>query len=260
VNKEATVKDTKDLLISKLSRFVTFLNSKRSEFLTKAQQVHEIKNVEYFRVRTKLLTDEGQFRLRYIKKNSSFPIDLFSLDYRTKIEIEYRAAIINMNIDIPFLDIAVIINRNIKTKYYKNEVVDIEKSRVVPVATLDFLLADLEKTYTTPNLAAARYWNDKNNKDINRYRILQNVKYQDNGDEMEIDSDEILDAVVEDTIWKNINSFQNTNQGQQYADAFRRIMKRSKRYKYKIKFTDLTEDTDVDNNEDEFQLTDMEID
>jgi hypothetical protein len=261
-------KQIENLIIFQLSRFVTFLNGDRVRFLTGKHQVYEINIIENFQVKIKMLTNEGQFRLRYIKKNASLPVDLFSLDYRAKVEIQYRSATINMNIDVPFLDIVVIANGNDKTKHSKNDVVDIEKSRVVPVATLDFLVGDLEKTYTTPNLAAARYWNDKNTKDINRYRILQNVKHYNkhgNGDVMEIESGEILDAVVEDTIWDNITNSENTKRGHQYADAFKNMMEKSKQYKYKMNFSDLTEDNDIDfyNESDESQLTtatDMEID
>lgn len=254
-------KDLENMLISKLSRFVTFLNRERSRILSSKEYTYNINDTEYFTVRTGLLTNEGQFRLRYIKKNASLPIDLFSLDYRTKVEVKYRNATIIMNVDIPFLDIAIISNGNAQKRYSKDDVVDIHKSRVVPIVTLDFLLNDLEKTYTMPTLAAARYWNNKIDKDTNRYRILQQIKYNGENDDRSMDIDHYdgkLDVVADEDIWQGIDDEQNKQKGEVYAKTFKDMMKNSKKYKYMMRFTENKEDIDVERSND-IDINAMEI-
>lgn len=257
-----------EMLIDNLSRFVTFLNKERSTFLTTAQKIYTINTENNFYVKPTLLTNDNQFRLRYIKKNPTLPIDLFSLDFRANLDVQYRNGSVNMYIDIPFLDIAVIKNGNTRTKYQKDDVVDVYKSRVVPIAKLDFLLDDLNTTYTTPSLAAARYWNDKIGKDTRRYTLLQEVK-NNNGperqvrtdDDMLIDtpySDRDLDVVVAENIWEGINNTINVKNGEKYAEAFKSIIDKSKKDKYKMKFTYIDPDTYID--PELTDVSDMEID
>jgi len=247
-------KKLEGLLVDELSKFVTFLNSERPRFLTNERKVYNVDASERFSVVTILLTSENQFRLRYIKKNRALPIDLFSLDFRARIEVHYRETVVNMNIDIPFLDIAIISNGTTRNRYKKSDVVSVDKSSVVPVVNLDFLLEDLNKTYTTPNLAAARYWNDKIGKDTYRYRVLQKIKHTGISDAME--TDEVLDSVVSEQVWQGMNSPKNIQQGEEYANAFKHIMESSKRDKYKMRFTEFAEDTDIDRETDMTQLAD----
>lgn len=74
-----------------------------------------------------------------------------------------------------------------------------------------------------------------------------------------------LDVVVEGVVWKNIETEENIQKGLEYANAFRSIMKDSKKTKFKMNFSAFTEDTDIDKDTDVSQLaetasTDMEID
>jgi hypothetical protein len=165
------------------------------------------------------------------------------------------------NIDIPFLDIALIPNGNVGKKYSKIDVVDIEKSKIIPIARVDYILNDLNKTYTTPYMAAARYWNDKTAKDIHRYRILENTKFEANdSNSMEIDyTDDILDAVVDDDHWKYMEDNQNLKNSIKYADFFKHIIKKDKnKYKYKMPFTYPSDK--LDNISDLKESTEMDID
>jgi hypothetical protein len=116
------------------------------------------------------------YRFRQILKNP-FPVDLYSLDYRCKINI-----VINDNInpinktnftydyDIAFIDIVLeILNKSLGVNFYKNNSI---LSNGLPISTLEFLLEDLKNTYNSDTSSLLRFIGGKINKDYTRYRTL----------------------------------------------------------------------------------------
>ena len=89
-----------------------------------------------------------QFRAREIKKSDLFPVDLYSIDFNTKI-IEYDILTKKETIKfhtISLLDVVLQDNDNLYPYYYK--IFD-----NIPVASLKFLVEDFIKTYTTDDRA-----------------------------------------------------------------------------------------------------------
>jgi len=108
-----------------------------------------------------------QFRTREIKKSDLFPVDLYSIDFNTKI-IEYDILTKKETFKlhtISLLDVVLQDNDNLYPHYYK--IFD-----DIPVASLQFLLEDFIKTYTTDDRALARIASGKYEKDIKRYERL----------------------------------------------------------------------------------------
>jgi len=114
-----------------------------------------------------------QFRTRENKKRHDFPVDLYSIDYRTFIgeyDINTKKLIGRKKAhDISILDVVLQDVDNFYSTYVK-------EFNDIPVASLDFLLEDFYKTYTTPDRALARISSGKVKKDI----IKHNKEWQCN--------------------------------------------------------------------------------
>lgn len=120
---------------------------------------------------------EQQFRVREIKKSSSFPVNLYSIDFQTRItknilnkSTEALESSEQKTITISLLDV-VLQDEEFKA-YYLTTVENI------PVASLQFLLEDLRTTYTTDDRALARISSGKYKKDIERYKRLLELQQQ----------------------------------------------------------------------------------
>ena len=122
------------------------------------------------------------FRFRQIFKGN-FPVDLLSLDYRCKIifivkHIETQKIFeFQYKYDIAFLDIVLeVLNGN--DNYY--EKYSVLSNNGLPVCGLDFLLKDLQNTYTSETSSLLRFLGNKNHKDYNRYIALNKILIEDN--------------------------------------------------------------------------------
>jgi len=105
-----------------------------------------------------------KFRVREIKKSENFPVNLYSIDFRTHFNINNE----NENIlNIALLDI--VLQDDILKDYYYNITNDIA------YASIKFLIEDLENTYTHDDRALGRISNGKFKKDIIRYNKLYNL-------------------------------------------------------------------------------------
>ena len=111
-----------------------------------------------------------QFRTRENKKRSDFPVDLYSIDFRTFIsEYDENDKLIRKKIhDISVLDVVLQDTDNFYDYYYT--IVD-----GIPVASLRFLLEDFYKTYTTDDRALARISSGKVEKDIIRFYKIKEL-------------------------------------------------------------------------------------
>ena len=113
-----------------------------------------------------------QFRTRENKKRVDFPVDLYSIDFRTFIgeyDIETNKLIGKKKAhDISILDVVLQDVDNFHEDY-------INYFDGIPVASLKFLLEDFYKTYTTPDRALARISSDKVKKDIIRFNEIKSL-------------------------------------------------------------------------------------
>ena len=144
-----------------------------------------------------------QFRTRENKKRHDFPVDLYSIDYRTFIG-EYdiitkkligrkKAHDISI-LDVVLQDIDLFIPTYVKV--FNN----------IPVASLDFLLEDFYKTYTTPDRALARISSGKVEKDIVRFNQIKDLyKKSRNHEEDKNDNNGILIIPDLDKIIRNLS-------------------------------------------------------
>ena len=165
-----------------------------------------------------------QFRLRKIKEHDNFLFDLYSVDYRYYISHNKR-----FKVDIAFLDVVI---QTVQSKK------DLDTSQVVlindiPVASLDFLINDIKKTYTTKELAVQRYWSGKRNKDLQRYKILHNIKMN-----KLLNISYKQDLNVHDDNILNFLKQEDTVQQSHYINTFNELTKKNKHsVKYKMPFT-----------------------
>jgi len=112
-----------------------------------------------------------QFRTRENKKRIDFPVDLYSIDFRTFIgEYDDNGNLIGKkkSHDISLLDV-VLQDKDNYYPWYSTEVDGI------PVASLEFLLEDFFKTYHMDDRALARISSGKVKKDIERFNKIKEL-------------------------------------------------------------------------------------
>jgi hypothetical protein len=123
--------------------------------------------------------DKAQFRMRRLDATASFPVDLFSIDYRATVH-----AAINgrpkpkINREIPVLDVVVQplwTKKGDIPKEAAGVVAAMVRPGAVPVASETWLLKDIDTTYHNMDLAAARFWGKKRDKDAARFNALRDV-------------------------------------------------------------------------------------
>ena len=113
------------------------------------------------------------FRVREIKKSDKFPVDLYSIDYKTVIKkITSNGSTKDIILNISLLDVVLQeddFNPNFFTIVDNN----------IPIASLTFLAYDLQTTYTTEERGIARIASGKYKKDITRYKTLCSMTNDD---------------------------------------------------------------------------------
>jgi len=113
-------------------------------------------------------TQQQQFRVREKKRTALNPFDLYSIDFETTMTqteiFNSSSRPIEKRMNISILDVVL---QEEPLKPYYLSVVD-----NIPVASLQFLIEDLETTYTTDERALARISSGKYLKDIQRYNRL----------------------------------------------------------------------------------------
>jgi hypothetical protein len=135
-----------------------------------------------------------RFRTREIRKSKEFPVDLYSLDFKTYlIKKNKNGEIINIkDLNISVLDVVLEDDGDYHPYYHTN--VDI------PVASPYFIINDFTNTYKNDDRALARIASDKYIKDIERYNKMYKI-YQE--------YDESTFSVVEPEYIKNINDIES---------------------------------------------------
>ena len=170
-----------------------------------------------------VLNDNYQFRLRKINKSDVFPIDLFSIDFRSQVLINYFGTNYIYKQDIPILDI--VIEKNDKSE---NEVVN-ESKEGLPIASRKWILNDLDKTYHNKALAIGRLWGGKVYKDKKRYSFFKSNQVLTTNQELS-KLNEIDELFLE---YLNDNEFKGSKY---YAELFRLGYNRKTLYRHKIPY------------------------
>ena len=123
-------------------------------------------------------SDENILNFKYRQTpNNLYPVDLYSLDYRCVIIFEYKYSngkteVYRHNYDIAFIDIS--LEKSQDNNYEKYAVI----SNNLPIASLDFLIKDLIKTYNDDTSSLLRFINGKINKDYDRFKSLTELSKQ----------------------------------------------------------------------------------
>lgn len=106
-----------------------------------------------------------QFRMRFIERSDAFPVDLYSIDFRSywKFSIEGASGEWQKKVDIPILDVVV---------QDVDKLAEITVIDGMPVASLAMLRGDIENTYRRKELSEGRFWGRKHKKDLARYMRL----------------------------------------------------------------------------------------
>ena len=140
-------------------------------------QVPSVRGMEVVFVLPK--AEQMQFRLRSIVRNEAFPVDLYSVDYRAHLNVllhvpgRLQPRRMLIHIDIPILDVVIQENKDRLAASYA-----VQRSNALPVASLDFLLKDIQHIYTNKALANARIWGQKRTKDVERFNALRRIKFE----------------------------------------------------------------------------------
>lgn len=134
-----------------------------------------------------------RFRTREIRKSKDFPVDLYSIDFKTYlIKEDKNGKVINIkDLDISVLD--VVLEDDVDYHQYYHTNTDI------PVASPYFIINDFTNTYNNDDRALARIASDKYIQDIERYNKMYKIYQAYNDDNFD---------VVEPDYIKNINDIQ----------------------------------------------------
>jgi hypothetical protein len=176
--------------------------------------------------------NNNQFRLRRIDAHQEFPIDLYSIDYRCKLNIMIDGKKNLLNYDIPILDI--VIERN-ETGKQKSDLVQYFNG--LPIANMQFLLDDIHATYLSKNKYLMRIWNNKQNKDRKRYTVLKTLFKNKNDTNVATSTEQELEelgAISQDAVGE-LNRPQEDHQIDYYQAFLFQIASDKKWHKVKHK-------------------------
>lgn len=156
-------KQIDNMLKKEMIKLMLLLNYERRYLFNKEIKYTDHSNVE-------LSVQVGSFRLRKIDKSEIFPVTLYTIDYGYKLYTEGLSK--PKVISIPLLDIVI----EDQEKYRENRNVnDVVYMNRIPIASIQFLIKDIISTYTDNEKASQRFWNNKNKKDLHRYKLLNEV-------------------------------------------------------------------------------------
>ena len=217
-----------DFIISRLSHFTIYLEMIKTQMIKNdLSTIGEKENIKY---KFNLLQNIAQFRLRYID-STLFPVDLFSIDFRTFLYAQYQNINYTIPIDISFLDIVI---HNNEEQLSENFVIN--QQNPVPIASIEYIMHDMKKTYNNKNMASGRFWSGKISKDKIRYEKLKDIIK--NGSYISMIEKEILNYHFEDPVY-NLVSNDEINM---YINYFKKIIQddiKNKKYKHKMPFKDI---------------------
>lgn len=180
VTKEEMKKRIIDIIIKHIVKLRNYLEDNKDVIFSEVfnNSLKKLDNIKYkttdnyYQVNIKLKESSRsqQFRTREIKQNPNFPVDLYSIDFKTSIyKYDHNNNLLNEDThDISLLDVVLQDSDNYSDYY-------VEEFDEIPVASLEFILEDFEKTYSTDDRALARISSDKVLKDIKRYNEIYDI-------------------------------------------------------------------------------------
>ena len=179
LSKEDFKKHIVSLILKHTVKLRNYMQENLSSILSEHSMVKEFIHYKAsnYNFNFNLILDDkanDQIRSREILKNDSFPVDLYSIDYRAKLVITStdpaKPIEITKNFDISLLD--VVLQDNIDDIFDPSYCIDFDG---IPVASLDFLLKDFKTTYTIDDRALGRIYTSKYLKDITRHKQLLEI-------------------------------------------------------------------------------------
>lgn len=111
-----------------------------------------------------------QYRIRLIKKTESFPVTLYSVDFRGYLTGELDGKRFSIRYDVPIVDVVIQDNDH---GFTRAQAVEMRHTNAIPVATRKFLVEDIVHTYENEDLAVMRYGAGKVKKDKDRFKVLR---------------------------------------------------------------------------------------
>lgn len=167
------------IFIPKLKKAPSGVSRTQSNDLS-LESMFERMDVSSFQSPTSLTTNTSQeslnnskyylFRPRIIEKSEYLPVDLLSIDMNIPIVVQIDGVgDIDSRLSIPILDIVL---QQVNDPNPVFNVKDYETT-LLPIASKEFLIKDLENTYTNLSLAKMRYFNNKKDKDVVRLKSLR---------------------------------------------------------------------------------------
>lgn len=139
-----------------------------------------------------------RFRTREIRRNETFPVDLYSIDFRTYLIQSDKDGNISRIVshDISILDVVLQDGEN--DDYFPEYHQNFDN---IPVASVSFLLTDFQKTYTDQERTLARILSDKYVKDIERQKKLYYIYHNLQRDAQSYDSFQNLKETILTTVY-----------------------------------------------------------
>lgn len=206
-----------DKLIEKLSIFVYYINQ-----IIIDSEVYNVESSDF--IINYCYTPDSlykkQYRLRYIEKNKNFDIDLFSIDYITKLCGMYYSNPYTVTHNISLIDISIV-----EIDSFDNVEFNTNLSKIVNIPSLNFLLNDIKRMYNTQ--PENRYWDKKNIKDLYRFHELS--KKTDITMDIDDNANIYLDTTSDIQFDENVNT-------KEYIDTFEFKIKNDTTYKHKMDF------------------------
>jgi hypothetical protein len=185
-------------ITSNLIKLLAYLENNKKTLFEKLQtpeishkEISEGSDDNKYIVDVNFVTDDPKFVNFKFRKSGkpSFPVDLYSIDYKCEFKITISDKIIIIPINIAFID--VVVKQEGKNIYNKFSVFAENK---LPLARLEFLLSDLLNTYNENDLSLLRFFAGKSDKDYIRLNLLWNLYFQQKSDKpiYSIDSENII--------------------------------------------------------------------
>lgn len=204
-------------LVSVLSNFIAFLETAPFAYPNSGSVIGIAPGIEG------TWTSQFQHRFRYLEK-PKFPVDLFSVDTRTWFELSLDGLPLKIPVNISWIDIAIVPSHSgtIDTGADKGSQ-DIKVFNGVPVASREFLVQDLEKTWNDEILAGSRMWSGKAEKDIKRYRSLSTENLAEDPDTDTTMDDWERDSELNKTAPPELWSRMTDSVVRARAEQFRRV-------------------------------------
>ena len=180
----------------------------------------------------------NQYRLRYILKSQTFPVDLLSIDYRTTLRLQITIGPHKLQITRPYnvaiLDVPLIPKITMPDFESCVNITSIaNRNFPVYVANLPFLIDDIEHMYTDRNMTASRISGGKRDKDKKR---IEDLKILQTSNTYNSEFDRTIDFSVGSDVQKAIVANNVEEKYKTGSDAFIKALEKKSIKKHQTHF------------------------